>query len=94
MSFFSRSKTPAGPPEFIIACLGNPGRQYEITRHNAGFLFAELLADKHNIKINNIQFKSVTGKVELSGRKCLVLKPQTFMNNSGEAVRADRKSVV
>lgn len=88
MNFFSRSKSLAGPPEFIIACLGNPGKQYEATRHNAGFLFAELLADKKDIKINNIQFKAVTGKVELAGHKCLVMKPQTFMNNSGEAVRA------
>lgn len=87
MGLFSRVKTPSGPPEFIIACLGNPGKKYELTRHNAGFLFADLLADKKGVSINKIQFKSVTAMVELGGHKCLLMKPQTFMNNSGEAVR-------
>lgn len=87
MGFFSKNKAPSGPPEFLIVGLGNPGRQYELTRHNAGFLFADLLADKSNIKINKIQFKAVTAVVELGGRRCLLMKPQTFMNNSGEAVK-------
>ncbi len=87
MGFFSRNKAPSGPPEYLIVGLGNPGRQYELTRHNAGFLFADLLADKLSANINKIQFKSVTAAVELSGKKCLLMKPQTFMNNSGEAVK-------
>lgn len=87
MAFFSRSKSPSGPPEFIIAALGNPGKKYELTRHNAGFIFADMLAEKHGIKVNKIQFKSVTGLLELAGHKCLLMKPQTFMNLSGEAVR-------
>lgn len=87
MAFFSRNKTPSGPPEFIIAGLGNPGKKYEFTRHNAGFLFADMLAEKCGVKIDKIQFKSVTGMVDLGGHKCLLMKPQTFMNNSGEAVR-------
>lgn len=87
MSFFKRKPIPSGPPEFIIVGLGNPGRQYELTRHNAGFLFADLLADKCNVKIDKIQFKAVTATVELGGHKCLLMKPQTFMNNSGEAVK-------
>lgn len=87
MSFFSRNKAPSGPPEYIIVGLGNPGRQYELTRHNAGFLFADLLADKNNIKISKIQFKSVTAVIDLGGHRCLLMKPQTFMNNSGEAVK-------
>ena len=87
MGFFSRNKTPSGPPEYIIVGLGNPGKQYELTRHNAGFLFADLLADKLSANINKIQFKSVTATVELGGKKCLLMKPQTFMNNSGEAVK-------
>lgn len=86
MAFFSR-KTVTGAPEYMIVGLGNPGKQYELTRHNAGFLFADLLADKNNAKINKIQFKAVTGIVTLGGTKCLLMKPQTFMNNSGEAVR-------
>ena len=88
MGIFSRNKTTsAGAPEFLIVGLGNPGKKYELTRHNAGFLFADLLADKQGVKINKIQFKSVTAAIRLSGHKCLLMKPQTFMNNSGEAVR-------
>lgn len=86
MAFFSR-KTVAGAPEYMIVGLGNPGKQYELTRHNAGFLFADLLADKNSTKINKIQFKAVTGIITLGNTKCLLIKPQTFMNNSGEAVR-------
>lgn len=86
MAFFSR-KTVTGAPEYMIVGLGNPGKQYELTRHNAGFLFADLLADKNSTKINKIQFKAVTGIITLGNTKCLLMKPQTFMNNSGEAVR-------
>ncbi len=88
MGFFSKNKASAGAPEFLIVGLGNSGKQYELTRHNAGFLFADLLADKNSAKINKIQFKSVTATINLGGHKCLLLKPQTFMNNSGEAVKA------
>ncbi len=87
MNFFSRNRTPSGPPEFIIVGLGNPGKKYELTRHNAGFLFADLLADKNNATISKIQFKSVTANITLGGHRCLLMKPQTFMNNSGEAVK-------
>ncbi len=87
MNFFSRNKTPSGPPEFIIVGLGNPGKKYELTRHNAGFLFADLLADENGEKISKIQFKSVTANITLGGHRCLLMKPQTFMNNSGEAVK-------
>ena len=87
MNFFSRNKAPSGPPEFIIVGLGNPGKKYELTRHNAGFLFADLLADKNGERRSKIQFKSVTANVTLGGHRCLLMKPQTFMNNSGEAVK-------
>lgn len=87
MSFFFKNKTPSGPPEFIIVGLGNPGKKYELTRHNAGFLFADLLADKNNQTVSKIQFKSVTAVIALGGHRCLLMKPQTFMNNSGEAVK-------
>lgn len=87
MNFFSRQKTPSGPPEFLIVGLGNPGKKYELTRHNAGFLFADLLADKLGFSINKIQFKAITGTAEIAGKKCIVMKPQTFMNLSGEAVK-------
>lgn len=87
MGFFSKYKSPSNTPEYLIVGLGNPGKQYELTRHNAGFLFADLLADKNNTKISKIQFKSVTAAVDIGGHRCLLMKPQTFMNNSGEAVR-------
>ncbi len=87
MNFFSRNRTPSGPPEFIIVGLGNPGKKYELTRHNAGFLFSDLLADKNGESISKIQFKSVTANITLGGHRCLLMKPQTFMNNSGEAVK-------
>lgn len=87
MNFFSRNRTPSGPPEFIIVGLGNPGKKYELTRHNAGFLFSDLLADKNGESISKIQFKSVTANISLGGHRCLIMKPQTFMNNSGEAVK-------
>lgn len=88
MGFFSKNKIVSGPPEFMIVGLGNPGSKYETTRHNTGFMFMDLLADKTGTDINKIQFKAVTGVAEISGRKCLLMKPQTFMNNSGEAVKA------
>lgn len=87
MGFFSRNKIPSGQPEYLIVGLGNPGRKYELTRHNAGFLFLDLLADKTGAKIDKIKFKSLIGMAEIAERKCLLMKPQTFMNNSGEAVR-------
>ncbi len=83
---FSRNKAPVGTPEYLIVGLGNPGRQYETTRHNAGFLCMDLLADRLGVKINKIKFKSVIGDAVISGRRCLLMKPQTFMNLSGEAV--------
>ncbi len=77
----------SGAPEFLIVGLGNPGTKYAYTRHNAGFLCLEMLADQQNVKINRIKFKGVLGEARLGGHRCLLLKPQTFMNNSGESVR-------
>lgn len=74
-------------PDFLIVGLGNPGSKYEFTRHNAGFLFMDLLSDKENAPINKIKFKGVLGEANIAGHRCLLLKPQTFMNNSGESVR-------
>ncbi len=87
MSFFSRNKPAAGPPEFIIAGLGNPGKKYETSRHNSGFMFIDLFADKYSLKVNKLKFKALTETADINGRKCLVMKPQTFMNNSGESIR-------
>lgn len=84
---FSKNKNAqTGSIEYIVAGLGNPGREYENTRHNAGFIAIDALAEKHGCNINKLKFKSLTGDCIISGRKVLLMKPQTFMNNSGEAV--------
>ena len=82
----TRTETSTAP-EFLIVGLGNPGKQYEFTRHNAGFLCLDLLAMAEDVRINRIRFKSLLGEANLGGHRCLLIKPQTFMNNSGEAVR-------
>ncbi|MDO4552111.1 MAG: aminoacyl-tRNA hydrolase [Bacillota bacterium] len=72
---------------YIIAGLGNPGRKYERTRHNAGFMTVDLLAERHGIKVNKIKHKALVGEGFISGRKVLLVKPQTYMNLSGESLR-------
>ena len=72
--------------DYLIVGLGNPGSKYEMTRHNAGFLTVDLLAMSENFKINKLKFKALIGECYLGGKRVLVMKPQTFMNNSGEAV--------
>ncbi len=84
---FKKKAFSSGGPEYLIVGLGNPGRQYEITRHNAGFLFMDMLCDRLNVKINKIKFKAVVGEAQINGVRCLLMKPQTFMNLSGEAVK-------
>lgn len=84
---FKKNKEPMGTFEYMIVGLGNPGRQYEETRHNVGFIALDMLADKYGIKVNKLKFKSLMGDGRIEGRRCLLLKPQTFMNLSGEAVR-------
>lgn len=79
-------KPPQTPIEYIIAGLGNPGTQYEDTRHNCGFMAAETIAEDHNTEIKRLKFKSLTCEVQLGEKRCLLMKPSTFMNNSGEAV--------
>ncbi len=78
---------PMGAPEFVIAFLGNPGNDYAHTRHNAGFMCAEYLSEKKGIRIDRARFKALTAETVLSGKKTLLLLPQTFMNLSGESVR-------
>lgn len=75
-----------GSVSWILVCLGNPGREYEETRHNIGFLAADVLEDRENVRINRLRFRALTGTVTLGGEKVLVMKPQTYMNLSGEAV--------
>ena len=73
---------------YIIAGLGNPTREYEKTRHNVGFDTIDVLADKLNTSVDEKKFKGLYGKGIIAGEKVILLKPQTFMNLSGESVRA------
>ena len=73
---------------FIIAGLGNPSKEYDKTRHNAGFDTVDYLADRHGIYMGEKKHKALTGKGVIGGEKVLLLKPQTFMNLSGESVRS------
>ena len=78
-------------PEWIVVGLGNPGAQYRHTRHNAGFVCVDALADDLGIKIKNVEFNSLVALADINGTGCLVMKPQTFMNASGTAVAAAAK---
>lgn len=73
---------------FIIAGLGNPSKEYDKTRHNAGFDTVDCLADKHGIYMGEKKHKALMGKGIIGGEKVLLLKPQTFMNLSGESIRS------
>ena len=74
------------PIDFLIVGLGNPGRQYEGSHHNAGFLALDHLAKELGCEVARAKFQALTGQAALGGRKVLLMKPQTFMNLSGRAV--------
>ncbi len=82
-----RKTALTGAVDFIVVGLGNPGKKYENTRHNAGFAAITALADTTGTRINRSKFKALCGEATLGNRKVLLMMPQTFMNNSGEAVR-------
>lgn len=73
--------------DYIIVGLGNPGKEYEKTRHNAGWLSIDRIAEKYGVKVNKLKFKSSYATVDMCGKKVLLLKPQTFMNLSGIAIK-------
>lgn len=79
--FYGRQKM------IIIAGLGNPGKEYETTRHNAGFMTIDMLAKKYNIDVIEKKHKALIGKGVIEGTKVILVKPQTYMNNSGESLR-------
>ena len=87
LGFKKKKEFSSSGAEFLIVGLGNPGDKYEFTRHNAGFMCVDFLADRENFKINKLKYKSLLADVDISGHRCLIMKPQTFMNLSGEAVR-------
>jgi PTH1 family peptidyl-tRNA hydrolase len=72
----------------IIVGLGNPGRRYENTKHNIGFIAVDQLAERNGIKVSKLKFKALTGEGEIAGARALLIKPQTYMNLSGESVLA------
>lgn len=72
---------------FLIVGLGNPGKEYDNTRHNIGFEVIDYIADKYNIELNRVKFKGVYGEGFIQNKKIILLKPTTYMNLSGESIR-------
>ena len=77
----------SGGVDWLLVCLGNPGDQYENTRHNAGYMVADELADRAGIPIQKLKYRALTNTTQIGGQKVLIMKPITYMNLSGEAVR-------
>ena len=82
----ANSQAQRGKIEYVIAGLGNFGMEYDNTRHNAGFFTVDKLAGNLGEEINRLKFKGKTAEVTIEGKRCLLLKPLTYMNNSGESV--------
>ena len=80
-------KKDSGGVSWLLVCLGNPGDKYENTRHNVGFMVADEIAERQSKPIQRLKFKALTNVLTISGEKVLVMKPITYMNLSGEAVR-------
>ena len=79
-------KNSVQPITHIICGLGNPGKEYELTRHNAGFLAIDYIAAECGVKIDRLKFHALTAEAVIGDLRVLLMKPQTYMNNSGEAV--------
>ena len=77
----------SGGVSWLVICLGNPGKQYENTRHNIGFMTADELERREGVKVNKLKYRALTGEMKIGGERVLVMKPQTYMNLSGEAVK-------
>ncbi len=82
-----KEQTPVSPVAFIVVGLGNPGTDYMYTRHNAGFLAIDYMAERLGTNVNRAKFDALYGDTQIAGKRVLMVKPQTFMNHSGEAVR-------
>ena len=76
------------PVEYMVVGLGNPGKQYENNRHNAGFMAIDHIAERVGAKIDRVKFSALIGDTTIAGKRVILMKPQTFMNSSGEAVAA------
>ncbi|MBP3315227.1 MAG: aminoacyl-tRNA hydrolase [Clostridia bacterium] len=81
----------SGAVEYILVGLGNPGKEYERTRHNAGFMAMDYISGRCGAKIDRAKFSALVGETTINGKRVLLMKPQTFMNSSGEAVSAAAK---
>lgn len=71
---------------YLVAGLGNPGKEYDMTRHNIGFHTIDYIADKLGVKIKKLKYKAIYGECDINGEKVLLVKPQTYMNLSGESI--------
>ena len=85
IKMFGKNKF-SGSIEYLVVGLGNPDKKYENTRHNTGWLALDYIADKYNCKVNKIKYKSFVGNCTIGGAKVMLMKPTTYMNNSGQAV--------
>ena len=82
--FFKKS---SGGIQWLLVCLGNPGKEYETTRHNIGFMAADELERREGVRFNKLRYRALTGEIRVGDQRVLVMKPQTYMNLSGEAVK-------
>ena len=87
----SGADASSGAVEYILVGLGNPGREYEKTRHNAGFMAIDYIADRCGARLDRAKFSALVGEADINGKRVLLMKPQTYMNSSGEAVSAAAK---
>ena len=87
----SSSGTSTGAVEYLLVGLGNPGKEYERTRHNAGFMALDYIAGRCGARLDRAKFSALVGEADINGKRVLLMKPQTYMNSSGEAVSAAAK---
>lgn len=87
----SGSGASQGAVEYLLVGLGNPGREYERTRHNAGFMALDYIAGRCGARLDRAKFSALVGEADINGKRVLLMKPQTYMNSSGEAVSAAAK---
>lgn len=85
--FFKKKESLSSGVEYMVVGLGNSGREYENTRHNAGFIAVDFLADRLGVRIDRIKYKSLVTSCTIAHKKVLLMKPSTYMNNSGLAVK-------
>ncbi len=84
----NRAEVETKPVTHLVVGLGNPGKEYRHTRHNAGFLCVDAICEKYGVATDRSKFKALVGEATVAGVRVMLMRPQTFMNNSGEAVAA------